>query len=34
MRAAIYCRVSTEGQEWDGISQGGRGLRSEYVKKI
>lgn len=27
--AAIYCRVSTEGEERDGTSQSGRGLRSE-----
>ena len=34
MKVAIYCRVSTEGQERDGTSQSERGLGNEYIKKI
>ena len=29
IKVVIYCRVSTEGQEQDGISRSGRGLRNE-----
>jgi len=38
IKVVIYCRVSTEGQERDGISQNGRELRSKggvyaYLRK-
>ena len=32
-KVVIYCRVSTEGQEKDGTSQDGRGLRNEQHKR-
>jgi len=33
VKVAIYCRVSTEGQEQDGISPSGQGLRKSIERR-